>query len=254
MAAVSPPYFWRLKMKMELNSGLFSVLDPCGYWVFDGLREMNEEREDEWHEEQREIPDNHPSLFPEVEGELTKPNLDWKPGHYETDNGKFLDIISRCWVELFNDRLCEAGIKAKAKYAGYWSPKEYNFWHDEADFTFIISKAEVRRLASLCLADGRFKQHLIDLYSSRDGFWSLFTNDVDVFTENVEEKHGQKEYERAVWQAVNFIMFPNKKTLEAWNRAFTESVYDMDFSETLYFVEDKDTFSCAEADRLKGVS
>jgi hypothetical protein len=33
-------------------------------------------------------------------------------------------------------------------------------------------------------------------------------------------------------------MFPDEETLEAWNRSFTESVYDMDFSDTLYFVED----------------
>jgi hypothetical protein len=185
-------------MKLALNSGLFSVLDPCGYWVFDGLREMNEEHENEWHEDRRRIPDEYPSLFPGMEGTLTKPNPDWKPGHYETDDAKFLDRISKRWVEKFNDRLHEAGIKAKAEYTAHWSPKEYNFRHDEAEFTFTITKAEVKRLVSLCLADGRFRQHLIDLYSSRGGFWSWLTNDAGVFAENAQGKHGQREYERAV--------------------------------------------------------
>jgi hypothetical protein len=231
----------RLKMKLKLNSGLFSVLDPCGYWVFDGLRDMNEESENEWHEEQRRIPDDHPLLFPDMEETLTIPNPDWKPGHYETDGDKFLDIISRRWVEKFNERLREAGIKAKAKYTAHWSPKEYNFRHDEADFTFTVAKAEVKRLVSLCLADGRFQQHLIERYSSRSGFISFLTNDANKFAENAQGKHGQREYERAAWQAVNFIMFPDDAASEAWSGEFSESVYDSDFSDTLYFVEDEET-------------
>jgi hypothetical protein len=205
-------------MKLELNSGLFSVLDPCGYWVFDGLREMLEEDENLRHEEERAATD----------------------GHYEVDYARFLDIIARRWVEGFSDRLKEAGIKAKAQYTGHYSPKEYNFRHDEADFTLAVTKTEVQRLAALCRADGRFRQHMKDAYSSRDGFWSFLTDDTDIFAENAAGKHGQKEYERAVWQAVNFIMFPDEETSEAWNQAFTERVYDADFSETLCFVEDKE--------------
>jgi hypothetical protein len=81
---------------------------------------------------------------------------------------------------------------------------------------------------------------LIDLYSSRDGFWSWLTNNADVFTENAHGRHGEKEYERAVWQAVNFIMFPDDAASEEWNGEFSESVYDSDFSDTLYFVEDEE--------------
>jgi hypothetical protein len=224
-------------MKMVLNSGLFSVLDPCGYWTFDGLSDANEEREDLWHEEQRYISEPSP-LFPGME--LTAPNPDWKPGHYETDREAFLDIISKRWVEMFSGRLHDVGIKAKVEYTGYWSPKEYNFRHDEADFIFVISKVEVRRIVSLCLADGRFRQHLIDKYSSRDGFWSFLTSSVTEFIENANGKRGQEEYERAVWQAVNFIMFPDEEASDEWNRRFSEDVYDMDFSETLRFVEDSE--------------
>jgi hypothetical protein len=49
-----------------------------------------------------------------------------------------------------------------------------------------------------------------------------------------------KEYERAVWQAVNFIMFPDDAASEEWNGEFSESVYDLDFSDTLYFVKDNE--------------
>jgi hypothetical protein len=61
-----------------------------------------------------------------------------------------------------------------------------------------------------------------------------------VFTENAHGRHGEKEYERAVWQAVNFIMFPDDTASEKWNGEFSESVYDSDFSDTLYFVEDNE--------------
>jgi hypothetical protein len=94
---------------------------------------------------------------------------------------------------------------------------------------------------SLCLADGRFKRHLIDRYSSRSGFISFLTNDANKFAENAQGKHGRREYGRAVWQAVNFIMFPDGEALEKWNGEFSESVYNSDFSDTLYFVEDGET-------------
>jgi hypothetical protein len=225
-------------MKLKLNSGLFSVIDPCGYWEFDGLREYNEDFADEGHEEDRYIVDTDSSLFLNTEAWLTVPNPDWRPGHYETDYTEFVGILSECWVETFNDRLCEVGIKAVVKHTGHYSPREYNLAHDQADFTFTITKAEVERLAALCLADERFRQHLIDLYSDRSGFWSFLTNSVEVFTENARGEHGEQEYERAIWQAVNFIMFPDEESSKSWNTRFRESAYDADFSDTLHFVED----------------
>jgi hypothetical protein len=229
-----------VEMKLKLNSGLFSVFSPCGYWTFDGLAESNEDYYDSCHEEQMRIADCSPSLFPDMEGTLTMPNPDWRPGHYETDGHKFLDIISKCWVEKFNERLHEAGIEAEVEYTGHWSPKEYNFAHDEADFTLAISETEVQRLVALCIADNQFEQHLTNLYSSGDGFWSFVTNNVDVFAENAGGKNGQGEYEDAVWQAVNFVMFPDAETSSEWNQDFMESVYEKDFSDTLYFVEDEE--------------
>jgi hypothetical protein len=222
-------------MKLKAHSGLFGVLGPCGYWVFGGLREMNEECED-----RRRIPDSHPAPAPGRGETPTILNPDWKLGHYETNNHQFLVLITRCWVKVFNDRLRAVGINAKATYTGYRSPKEYNFKHDKADFTLTLTKAEVKRLGSLCLADGRFRPHLLDLYSSRDGFWSFLTNSVGVFMENAQGKRGKQEYERAIWQSINFVMFPDEQASRAWNECFIESVYDMDFLDTLYFVENRE--------------
>jgi hypothetical protein len=119
-----------------------------------------------------------------------------------------------------------------------FSPKEYNFSGDQCDFSFTISKKEVARLAALCLADERFPEHLRRHYTSYDGFWSHCTNDPDVFRENASNMHGEKEYTRAVWQAVNFILFPEEQDTEEWNEDFTAGVYDKDFSGCLVFEED----------------
>jgi hypothetical protein len=212
------------------------VLDPDRYWVFDGLLDLLEENENYWHEEQRRIADDHPSLFPGVK--LTIPNPDWKPGRYEADSDKFLDIVSKVWVELFNERLREAGVEAKARSTGHWSPKEYNFHHDEAEFALTILKREAKRLFGLCRADEGFAEHLRRLYSSRDGFISFVTNDADVFADNAMGKHGRHEHENAVWQALNFVMFPDREASEEWNRAFQERVCDEDFSGIMRFVEE----------------
>jgi hypothetical protein len=227
-------------MKLALNSGLFSVRGPDGYWVFGELLNVIEADADYWHEEDRVSPDDHPALFSEMEGRLEIPNPDWRPGHYEMDYGKFLDGASRYWVDRFKDRLSETGVQAKVKYTGHWSPKEYNFRSDEADFALTISKAEVARLVALCLADERFPERLHDLYAGRDGFMSFVTDDVAVFAENAEGLHGPQEYERAVWQALNFILFPDAETSELWSADYVYGVNDLDFSDALCFVEDKE--------------
>jgi hypothetical protein len=232
-------------MKLELNSGLFSVQNPDGYWIFAGLQDSIEESANWQHDDDRTLPDGHPALFPELEGNLEIPNPDWRPGRYELDYGKFLDILAQLWVYRFDDSLSEAGIKAKARFAGHWSPGEYNFHGDEADFTLTISKAEVERLVASCLADERFPQRLKDLYSSRDGFISFLTDNVEEFVENAKGLHGQREYERAVWQAVNFMLFPDSEASEAWSERFVGNAWELDFSEALFFVAGDETEEAA---------
>jgi hypothetical protein len=214
-------------MKLKLNSGLFNVTQPCGYWTFGGLADSLEEDANGEYEESR------------------------GPGRYEVDYPAFLEILAKRWVSRFSARLAAAGINAGAEYTGRWSPKEYNFRHDEADFTLAITKAEVKRLASRCLADGRFPEFLRDTYSSRDGFWSYLTDDAGVFAENAKGEHGEKEYGRAVWQALNFVMFPDEAAAREWNDDFLTDAYESDFSEALYFAE-KDEAEGPEA--LAGIN
>jgi hypothetical protein len=82
-------------MKLDLNSGLFSVYGPDLYWVFDGLCDWMEESENEWHEENKWIPDTDygKDLFGDTG--LQKRNTEWKPGIYIADRSKVLDIIAR---------------------------------------------------------------------------------------------------------------------------------------------------------------
>lgn len=225
-------------MKLELNSGLFSVYGPDLYWIFDGLCDWTEESENEWHEQNKWIPDNDykKDLFGDTD--VRKRNAEWKPGIYIADRAKVLDIIARYWLELFNERIADKGIKARARYTSSFSPKEYNFSGDLCEFSFTVSKKEVKRLAALCLADERFPEHLRKHYTSYDGFWSYCTNDPDVFRENASNMHGEQEYIRAVWQAVNFILFPEEQDTTDWNENFTAGACDKDFSGCLVFEED----------------
>jgi hypothetical protein len=223
-------------MRFQLNSGLFNVCGPDGCWVFDSLRERIEEWANERHEDDRRTVDDHPVLFDDMKGRLTVPDPDWRPGAYEIDYGTFVRILAELWVDMFNDSLGEAGIEAKATCTGKWSPKEYNFRGDQADFDFDISESEASRLFALCLADDRFAGWLSQIYSSRDGFWSFCADNVAEFSENIRMEHGEEEYERSVWQAVNFLLFPDGEASGAWNNSFVERAYDLDFDEALYFV------------------
>jgi len=218
-------------MKIKMSSNLFSVLQPDMYGTFGSLMECLEQDETDWHydyenrygrylieEGQRPLFANrdHANQFVDIT-ELRVKNPDWKEGHYECDSWKMCEIISKAWVDAFNDRLKERGIKAKVKYTAIDRPREYNFETDAAVFEMSISLKEIDRLFAMCRERSDFDEFLYDHYKSYDGFWSWMADNAEDWNKNTKEPHYAKDWERSIWQALNFLMWDDEADRDQWS-------------------------------------
>jgi len=241
-------------MKIKMSSNLFSVLQPDMYGVFDSFMDSLEERETEWHydenryvieEGQRPLFRNgdHDNQFVDIT-ELRVGNPEWKEGHYECSSWKACETISKAWVGAFNDRLKERGIKAKARYTAIDRPREYNFETDAAVFEMSISLKEIERLFAMCRERGDFDKFLYDHYKSYDGFWSFLADNIEDWNKNTKKPHYAEDWERSIWQALNFLMWNGEADRDQWSEDLQQYIYeDLDgngaFNDCLEFVEDE---------------
>ena len=239
-------------MKIKMSSNLFFVLQPDMYGLFEPLMRYLEERETEWHyddenrygkylidEDQQPLfgRDDHPDQFIDL-SQLRVRNPEWQEGHYECDSYKMCEIISRAWCDAFNDRLKDRGIKAKIKYTAIDRPKEYNFMTDAAVFEMRISAKEIGRLFDMCRERSDFDAFLHEGYSSYSGFISWMADNLDEWNENAQQYRNKndytKEWERSVWQALNFLMWDdipnesdhNKTDRDEWSEDLNWHIED----------------------------
>jgi hypothetical protein len=76
-----------------------------------------------------------------------------------------------------------------------------------------------------CLAERvPFAVYLKEYHASRDGYLSFCTDSIDRFRENTQGLHGEKEYERSCWQALDYLVFAGDVERSEWNGAFVEYV------------------------------
>lgn len=84
------------------------------------------------------------------------------------------------WIAAFNE---ETGIKLNAKYESFTSPREYNFETDRLFAT--ISDDSINALFAASKADNhlRLKNAIETQFTSRDGFISSYSNDINDWLE-----------------------------------------------------------------------
>ena len=223
----------------QLNSTLFWVYQPDTYWTFDRLLESVEMERNEWHEKDKLIKEvRQPPLF---EGDiLYKTDPDWKPGRWELDYTRIRETLAKVWVDHFNSTLKYQKLPGYAEYSGHGSPEYYNYGGDWADFDFAISKTGLRRLYERVLGHREaFAEYLKKYHSSRDGYMSFCTNDIDRWEGNFRNRYGDEEYKRAIWQALDFAIWPTKDDREEWNSDYDCSFLVEDFDDTWVFVEEE---------------
>jgi len=234
-------------MKLELSSNIFSVKQPDTYWEFEGTLTYLEERESNYHAESRYIAEQgQGDLFNGKYGELTVVDPDWKNGHYEWNFEKTCKVLSEVWVDMFIDQLHNNGVKAKAKMIGVSNPKEYNFAGDAAKFNLTISKPEVNRLIGLVRNDPEFHKY-VKAQGSYDGFISFMPSTVGEWIDAIDDPKST-DYERAVWEILDYLLFVKEKQNEEFNLFYEENACEaLSEADIWDFVEDE---ADAEADAI----
>jgi hypothetical protein len=231
---------WRKKMKIKLNSGLFSVTPPCCYHVFQGYLYDIEERETEdlkeYAEELITNPDMQFMLFEEKMEEVRRCDLPLDSPEYACpkevtlDWDKAKEVISKSWLYTFEYWIRQKGLKAKLEFLSVDSPREYNFRGDECDFHLTISKACMNRVIDKCFDDREgFEKYLKEFHSSYDGFWSYISNNIDdhmeawsLFRGNADIE--QKNIKHLFWVALDYYLFNDIR--DEFDTALWDNVYD----------------------------
>jgi hypothetical protein len=252
-------------MVLHMSSNLLHVYQPDTYGVFADFMESLEREETEYHYsyERRHIPDTgqaclygkestfwKDACIDDVTGryppdQLYVPDPAWKPGRYCVDFNRFLDRIAREWVDAFNERLREQDIPVQAKYTGHNSPREYNFSTDCALFTLRVRRRELEKLFARCRERrDDLSAYLQTYHASRDGYWSFCADNVDDWDAHTRLEKEAMDFERSVWQALDFLAWPEETDRDRWNDAYVEQVYDGwgngDYYPCLYFEEESE--------------
>lgn len=149
---------------MELNTnliGLDGVL--CTYWGW-GKSEITL-REDMIEED---FEDGHTDI-----------HLDYYFSHF--DNKKYMEDWNKAIQYELEQYLLDVIIYTTGgaftyTAGGWWSPREYNFHHDQNDF---VLEGDWDKIYKFCADHEDFPQFLKDNYTSCDGFTSFTTNNLE---------------------------------------------------------------------------
>ena len=76
------------------------------------------------------------------------------------------------------------GLITKWEFQDMVSPRTYNFRNDSID---IEVTADINHLIGLCKKHPDFEQYIKDRYTSYDGFSSSYTNDPDLWLEDIDD-------------------------------------------------------------------
>ena len=156
-----------------------------------------------------DLPKDHPNAF--------------EPGYLEIDGQKILrHLFVQAWFNAFEALLKNRSktIKIEAELTGVWSPKEYNFACDQAEFTISLSLSDLGEIRRQVMEhQSVFEAYLHEVHSSCSGYWSFVPNNIEdwqqqyakYLAETAEEEGGYPlGWEQAVWQLLDFwlLAFP----------------------------------------------
>jgi hypothetical protein len=194
-----------------------------------GLEREETEYREEYSQETVEVTDNYNQLWLEglgMKGQYAGTNIrrcDLPIDHpeyacneqAELDWYKAKEVISKCWLEVFEEWIKDRApsTKIKVHFKDVYSPKEYNFGGDECNFYLTIPKTEMNYIIRSCLVDDRegFKQYLKEAHSSYSGYWSFISNNIDDHMYEWSRFRGNADIDKGIehlfWVCLDYWLF-----------------------------------------------
>lgn len=110
------------------------------------------------------------------------------------DYAEHQDYICREYARLAIEEMnFDLGLNIKHGAVRMWSPREYNFCTDRIDVVIELSEEDRERIIHLMLSDyNRMQEEIHKHHTSRDGFISFMSNDIDEWLALFQAGDGEK--------------------------------------------------------------
>ena len=136
--------------------------------------------------------DIYAPLFHGFYGSIWEPNLEQEESELEHgqelefDNKDYQNEIGKAYCEAIKELLSE--YVTEINFEKIISPREYNFTNDKIACEVRLSKTNLDSLKQLIYANqSEFELFLKENYSSRDGFYSFYSNEFKEWKENTKD-------------------------------------------------------------------
>lgn len=128
----------------------------------------------------------------------------------EWDYAAFHKTLSEDIAGVVSEYLKKAGFIAGYEFEKLSSPREYNFANDSIHVTYALDLENERAIRGYLKTNRKeFEKYLEDHYTSYDGFFSSYSNNVDVWMNDDYMTHEHK-----LGAVLNFILAHHLKTEE----------------------------------------
>jgi hypothetical protein len=128
---------------------------------------------------------------------------------YDYDDYEFnykqyhLDVAKEC-VGAIEQELNHLGLGISIKFQALDSPKEYNFRNDRIDVEYTLGADSLNKIHSYLLENkDAFSEYVKENYTSRSGFYSFHSNNVNEWLDNI--KNGT-DLDHKLGAVLNFIL------------------------------------------------
>jgi hypothetical protein len=128
---------------------------------------------------------------------------------YDYDDYEFnykqyhLDVAKEC-VGAIEQELNHLGLGISIKFQALDSPREYNFRNDRIDVEYTLGADSLNKIHSYLLENkNAFSEYVKDNYTSRSGFYSFHSNNVNEWLDNI--KNGT-DLDHKLGAVLNFIL------------------------------------------------
>jgi len=112
---------------------------------------------------------------------------DYKFDDFKFDYDEYHNRIAKECINSVEKNLNELGFKCSIAFEKIDSPKYYNYRNDSIDIELKITKQVIKKLYSVLKENKEeFEIYIKENFTSRSGFISFYSNDVDVWLNDLD--------------------------------------------------------------------
>jgi len=139
----------------------------------------------------------------------------------EYDFKKYMESVSKDWTSVVESKLKELGLIKSIKFESISSPREYNFSTDSVNCTIEYYPAKLMKFIKTNRE--AIEKYIHDKHTSRDGFISFQSNDLDEWIEDLNKFKNPDSYKTgAILEACLLTQYDMR-----WGNATIEIYEDM---------------------------